>query len=165
MKTVTKRLLFYWVTSFILASIFYYILWIIMPRHNVFASLFRMFSYHWEYPISFIAIPCFFYGILAIIFTKMFLRQTVFKQILLTLLIVTLTILISSPFGGMLWHYYDMKAGYFPLNWILKMIKNGFSQGFEVGWLIILLSVPYNILGIIACYFLTKKGSELFNSN
>ncbi|WP_138432784.1 hypothetical protein [Winogradskyella algicola] len=164
MNIATKKLLFYWATSFILATIFYYILWMIMPRHNVFAALFRMFLYHWEYPISFIAIPCFFYGILATIFAKTFLSQTIAKQILLTLVIITLTIFLSSPFGGMLWHYYDMKAGYFPSNWILKMIKNGFVQGLEIGWLIILLSVPYNILGAITCYFLTKKGSELFSS-
>ncbi|MDH7913389.1 hypothetical protein [Winogradskyella sp. SYSU M77433] len=133
----------------------------IMPSHKVFGALFRMFLYHWEYPISFIAIPCFFYGILATIFTKTFIKQTITKQILLTLLIISLTILLSSPFGGILWHYYDMKAGYFPSNWIFKMIKNGFVQGFKIGWLIILLSFPYNILGAIACYFLTKKGSKL----
>ena len=68
-----------------------------------------------------------------------------------------------SPFGGMLWHYHDMKFGFFPDNWISKMVNHGFSMGLELGWLIILFSIPYNIFGSIVCYFLTKKGIELFN--
>ncbi len=83
-------------------------------------------------------------------------------RIYLTFLIIVLTILISSPFGGMLWHYHDMKAGYFPENWISKMISKGFIEGLQLGWFIILLSFPYNIFGSIICYFLTKKGIELF---
>ena len=123
-----------------------------------------MFLYHWTHPISFIAIPCFFYGIIASLFAEKYLTLTVTKQISFTILIIILTILLSSPFGGMLWHYYDMKAGYFPPNWISKMIKLGFEWGLGIGWLIIALSIPYNIIGSIACYFLTKKGSKLFNT-
>ncbi|WP_190304370.1 hypothetical protein [Flavobacterium branchiophilum] len=161
---MTKRLLFYWVTSFILAIILYYILWTIMPNHYVFGAWYRMFLYHWQHPISFIAIPCFFYGIIATLLADKFSKQKVTKQILLTIGIIILTIILSSPFGGMLWHYYDMKAGHFPQNWIGKMIRLGFEWGLEVGWLIIGLSIPYNIIGSIACYFLTKKGVELFNT-
>lgn len=135
-----------------------------MPNQYVFGTLYRMFLYHCEYPVAFIAIPCFFYGIIATLFSKKFLNQSIAKQILLTILIIILTVLISSPFGGMLWHYYDMKAGYFPVNWISKMMRIGLEQGFEIGWLIIGLSIPYNILGSISCYFLTKKGSELFKT-
>lgn len=147
-----------------LATVLYYILWIIMPRHYVFGSLYRMFLYHWEHPISFIAIPCFFYGIIATLFAEIFLKQKRVKQILLTLLIIIITIILSLPFGGMLWHYYDMKAGYFSPNWMPKMIKLGFEWGFKLGWLIIVLSIPYNIIGSITCYFLTKKGGELFKA-
>ncbi|MDI9311324.1 MAG: hypothetical protein QM535_14025 [Limnohabitans sp.] len=157
-----KRLLFYWMTSFVLAVLLYYILWAIMPQHYVFGSLFRMYSYHYEHPLVFIFIPCFFYGIIASLFAKNFSKQSRFKQILLTIGILLLTILISAPFGGMLWHYYDMKAGFFPSNWIMKMIQKGFQDGLKFGWLIIALSIPYNIIGSTICFFLTKKGSELF---
>lgn len=164
MNLTTKRLLFYWAASFIIATVLYFILLAIMPNNYVFGSLYRMFLYHEEYPISFIAIPCFFYGIIANFMSDKFAKLNISKQILLTIAIITFTILISSPFGGMLWHYYDMKAGYFPSNWAAKMIKLGFEWGLEGGWLIFCLSIPYNIICSIACYFLTKKGSELFKT-
>lgn len=165
MSVMIKRLLFFWVISFTLAIVLYYIMWTIMPNNYVFGALNKMFLYHWQHPISFIAIPCFFYGIIATILADTFSKLNIFKRILLTIGILVLTIMISSPFGGMLWHYYDMKAGYFPSNWLEKMIRMGFEWGLEVGWLIIILSIPYNIICSIASFFLTKKGSELFNQN
>lgn len=159
-----KRLLFYWTTSFIPATVLYCILWVIMPSHYVFGAPFRMFLYHWEHPVAFIAIPCFFYGIIATLLADKFSRQNVKGQILLTFVISILTVILSSPFGGMLWHYYDMKAGYFPSDWVRRLIERGSEWGLEVGWLVVGLSIPYNLIGLIACYFLTKKGCGLFNT-
>lgn len=133
-----------------------------MPRHYVFGALYRMFLYHYEHPLPFISIPCFFYGIIAALFADKFLKQGTLGRILITIAIVVLTLLISSPFGGMLWHYYDMKAGYFPGNWMAVMVKEGVDWGFKFGWIVIGLSIPFNILAAIGCYFVTKKGSELF---
>jgi len=160
----TKRLLFYWVSSFIIATVMYYLLWLIMPSHRVFGSYYRMLMYQSAFPFQYIAIPCFFYGILATLFTGKFKKSSMKGRILITILIVLLTILLSSPFGGMLWHYHDMKFGYFPEHWISKMISNGFFMGIEMGWIIILLSFPYNIFGSIVCYFLIKKGTEVFRN-
>jgi len=114
------------------------------------------------YPLQYILIPCFFYGIIATFLANTFKNKKVLSQIIITIIIIILTVLISSPFGGMLWHYHDMKAGYFPDNWISMMINNGFTWGIEIGWLVIGLSIPYNVIGSIICYFLTKKGAELF---
>lgn len=122
-----------------------------------------MFLYHSAFPLQYIVIPCFFYGILATLFTKSFKNKKIVGQILLTILIIILTILISSPFGGMLWHFHDMKAGYFPEKWISKMITRGFTWGLETGWYIILLSIPYNIFGSILCFLLTKKGVTIYS--
>ncbi len=108
-------------------------------------------------------IPCFFYGIFATVFTKSFRNKNTSGRILITIAIVVFTILLSSPFGGMLWHFHDMQAGYFPEDWFYKMIYKGFSWGIEIGWFIILLSMPYNIICVIGCYFLTKKGVELYD--
>jgi len=155
----TKRLLFYWITSFTIAVTMYYVLKVGFTD-RVFGSWFRMMHYHADNPISFIAIPVFFYGIIANYFADSFAKKSRKGQLYLTLIIVTLTILISSPFGGMLWHYYDMKAGWFPKNWGDKLFV-GFSEGLRTGWLIILLSFPYNIFGIVVAYFLTKKGSSI----
>lgn len=163
-KIYFKRLLFYWVTSFTIATLSFYLLWNIMPENYVFGAWIRMYLYHWEHPLQFILIPCFFYGIIASTISEKFAKIKLPGQIFLTLAIILLTILISSPFGGMLWHYYYMKSGYFPLNWLSKMIVNGFSDGISIGWFIILLSIPYNILGCICCFFITRTGSKLFRN-
>lgn len=159
-----KRLFFYWISSSLLAIGVYYLLWLIMPEHEVFGRLFHMQGYHRRHPVPFILIPCFFYGIIATLFANVFFRSKVFAKILLTLLILVLTVVISSPFGGMLWQYYDMKAGYFPESWFTRMISRGFSWGLPIGWIIVVLSVPYNIIGAVMCYFLTKKGSEVYHT-
>lgn len=164
MKIRIKQLIFYWTTSFSLATVLYYFLWAIMPNNYVFGAFYRMFIYHWEHPITFIAIPCFFYGIFATLLGDKFSKQNVIGQLLMTILIITLTVIVSSPFGGMLWHFYDMKAGYFPTNWVEKMVGLGFEWGLEIGWLVVGLSIPYNIIGAIGCYFLTKKGSDFFKT-
>ena len=164
-RTTMNRLLFYWVSSFTLAYSLYYVLWLIMPGHYVFGALYRMFVYHSSHPVQYIAIPCFFYGIIATLFADKFQNRKTRGRIFLIVLIIILIILISSPFGGMLWHYHDMKAGYFPENWISKMINRGSIEGLQLGWFIIVLSIPYNIFGSIICYFLTKKGIELFKNN
>lgn len=160
--TVLKKLLFFWVTSFSIAISCYYLLWLIMPKHYVFGVWYRMFLYHYQHPVQYIFIPCFFYGFIATFYTTKFYLQTTKKQVLTTSLIIILTVILSSPFGGMLWVYHDMQAGYFPVNWFKKILTDGVSTGLSIGWLIILLSIPYNVLGFIVCYFLTKKGSELF---
>jgi hypothetical protein len=164
MSILSKRLLFYWASSFALATTLYYVLWVIMPFNYVFGMLFRMFLYHWEHPVAFIAIPCFFYGIIASLLANKFAQQNLKGKILLTLLIISLTVLVSSPFGGILWHYYDMKAGYFPSNWLAIMLGLGIEWGIEFGWQIVLRSIPYNIIGSILCYFLTQKGTQLFKT-
>lgn len=164
MALVIRRVLFFWIASYSLASLLYFILWNIMPHHYVFGAFFRMQLYHWEHPYEFIAIPCFFYGIFATYFADRFLSKSLFGKILLSLFIVFITAVVSSPFGGMLWHYYDMKAGYFPINWMEKLLVNGALMGLEFGWLVIALSIPYNIIGCFLCYYLTLKGSTLFKS-
>lgn len=161
LNTTTKRLLFYWTTSFVLAALSYYVLWLVMPDHWVFGATYRMFVYHWEHPIAFIVVPCFFYGIVATAVSNTFRKTNTAGQILLTVAIVVVTILLSCPVGGMLWHLFDMQAGFFPTNWVGVMVFEGWSWGFKYGWLVIALSVPYNIFGSVVCFFLTRKGSNL----
>lgn len=164
-KIIKYKLLFFWISSFVIASILYYILWILSGNGHVFGSVYRMFLYHYAFPLQYIAIPCFFYGILATLFAKSFRNAETIKRIILIGIICLLTMLLSSPFGGMLWHFHDMQAGFFPENWLSIMIQKGFSWGIEIGWFIILLSVPYNIICLVGCYFLTKKGVELYDES
>ena len=161
-ENLIKKILFFLFSSFVISTTGYYLLWLIMPKHYVFGVWYRMFLYHHENPIQYIMIPCFIYGIIASVFSEKFYKKELKEQIFSSLIIIILTILLSSILGGMLWNFHDMKAGYFPENWVLKLLTSGTSMGISTGWLIILLSVPYNILGIIVSFFLNKKGAELF---
>lgn len=158
-----KQVLFYWASSFIIAILSYYLLWLVLPGHKVFASWYRMINYHMEYPLAFIAIPCFFYGIIATLFNKSFLQSHLKKRLMTNSFIILLVVYLSAPIGGMLWHFFDMKTGYFPRNWPYKLLVQGSADGLRVGWLIIVLSIPYNLLGIAISYALTKKGCDLFD--
>lgn len=153
---------FFFSRSLLMAVAGYYLLWLMMPDHYVLGSWIRMYTYHWQHPITYILIPCFFYGLIAVFFIRKFQTQSVFKKILWTLLIVVLTIFASSPWGGMLWHYHDMQNGYFPQNWEYLIITKGFTMGFSLGWLIIATAIPYNILGIIIAYFLNQKAAQKY---
>lgn len=161
-NNILNRFLFFFSSSFIIAYSMYYFLFMIMPKHYVFGQLYRMFLYHCNYPLGYILICCFFYAIFASLLAHQFLLANRKKRILLTLIIIIFTILSSSPFGGMLWHFHDMRAGFFPDNWMSKMISNGFTEGLKIGWFVILLSIPYNIFGAIICYFLSIRGATLF---
>lgn len=136
-----------------------------MPKQYVFGVFYRMFLYHYEYPIAYIAIPCFWYAVLASVFSNRFKKSTPNRQLLFTLIIVGLTILLSSPLGGMLWHYHDMSAGYFPENWIAKMISKGSLMGLEFGFIIVALSAPYNLFGLVISYYLMRWGAKLFENH
>ncbi len=159
--THLKRLAFFWLASVLLATAGYYLLWLVMPRHRVFGALFRMIQYHNQYPIPYILIPCFCYGLIATALAESFLAQHFWGQVAMTVLIVILSMLASFHYGGMLWHLHDMEAGFFPQQWQEKLIKNGFNDG-PYGLWVIAFSIPYNLLGAIVCFFLTRKGASLF---
>ncbi len=158
-KRFVIKLVFFWLASAASAIPGYYILLAVFPDRSVFISLYRMFGYHNRNPIEFILIPCFFYGILAAIYSSRFLKQNFKRQFLTTCIIVLLTVLLSSPVGGMLWYYHDMEAGFFLKNWISLMISRGFGDGLMLGWIIAFFSLPYSLLGMIVCYFITRWGS------
>lgn len=133
-----------------------------MPGHRVFGTWYKMINYHYEHPLAFIAIPCFFYGIIATTIRNGCLTPPLKRQIAVTISMLIVVMFFSSIFGGMLWHYYDMKVGYFPVNWLQKILIQGALNGLKMGWLIILLSFPYNLLSAVTLFFLTKKGNELY---
>jgi len=61
-----------------------------------------------------------------------------------------------------MWVIHDMQAGYFTEGsrfW--TSIRWGAWEGIKGGWLVILLSIPYNLLGSIAGYFVTRYGFAL----
>lgn len=160
-ETLTRTLIRFALTlfaSFIFAAACYDIL--LFFGFKPFAGLYRMYCYHWLHPFQFMFIPCFVFSVLAVAFSGKFKKASIPKQIGFTVLIIFLTILISSPLGGMLWHLHDMLAGYFPKNWFLKLVKYGFREGMQLGWIIIICSVPYNIIGMLTSFFILRTISD-----
>ena len=158
-----KRTIFFWLSSFSMAVAGYYLLRLVLPGHHVFGSWYRMLLYHEAHPVAYIALCCFFYGLLAAGFADTFLRRgTTRGRVGIVGIIVLLTVVLSAPLGGMLWHWHDMQAGYFPADWRRVLLAESSRDGLVVGWLVVLLSVPYNVLGVIVCYFLTRTGALLF---
>ncbi|MEZ5647993.1 MAG: hypothetical protein R3E60_03440 [Alphaproteobacteria bacterium] len=124
----------------------------------VFGGLFRMFMYHEEHPFSYIAVVCFVYAGVATI-AGLWVRRHRLRKKLLAWLVIPVTILLASIPGGMLWVIHDMAAGHFLTGLHLyRYLAWGAVTGLKVGWLIILLSVPYNILGAVIGYYLTQYG-------
>ena len=116
-----------------------------------------MFLYYCKFLKLIYSYYLFFYWFLSTSFSNRFKNSKLKKQIILNVLIITLTILLSSPFNGILWPLHDMQAGYLPNNWLEILITYRKSWGLSIGCFIILTSIPYNIFGSVICFFLLKK--------
>jgi len=162
-----KKILFFLMMSSALAISVYFILWLIIPDNLVFGFPFplRMSAYHYEHPIPYILIPCFVYSVIASLLSETFLKVNKGKRILLTVLIVLLTVFFSCPFGGMLWYYHDMQAGFFPDNWLSILLTQAPMMGWRWGFLIVGIAIPYNLIGSVICYFLTLRGAKIFQED
>ena len=148
-----KRLLAFFAffgCSFGLAALIYHAMALLTKGLLIFGFLPRMFLYHWIYPNHYIALVCLIYALLAAAFAPRIARRPS-----LAIWIVLATPLLASPLGGMLWHLHDMLAGYFPDSWWQKLI-DGAEEGIMIGWLIILLSFPYNVI----CALLGIRGTR-----
>lgn len=148
--------------SFLFGAAGYFILWLIMPEGWVFGALYRMFCYHWEHPLQYIALMSLIYSTVAT-FVILLPDDPVGKWPCVTIpLIMLASIALASPVGGVLWAIHDMQAGYFPdgIRFWNALIW-GALEGISSGWLIILTSVPYNILGVIVGYQVTLRGYRM----
>lgn len=155
---IAKRILFFLPVGFIIASLGYMLLKNFFQKH-VFASLFRMFYYHEQHAYQYILLVCIVYTVLMAGFFSVINTQKRWLRSIKIIAVMFLTILISSPLGGVLWHIHDMQAGYFVYGAHLRdKLWMGFTWGLQLGWLIIFYSFPYNILGLIAGYFITELG-------
>lgn len=152
-KTLPAFFVFF-LCAFLVTSGMYLLLHALLSGF-VFGALFRMFLYHWEHPYQYISLVCLCYAALAAA-----LAPRVARNGRLAILVVLLSPLAASPFGGALWHYHDMLAGFFPPDPWSKLLR-GVGEGLSAGWLILLLSFPYNLfcaaLGVKGTVWLAKK--------
>ena len=157
-----KRILFYWLTAFGCATAGYFLLWALLPMHHVFGNPYGMFLYQDRYPLAYIALCCGCFAPLAAGATDAFRRCGRGGRVGVVALLALATVVLSSPLGGMLWEWHDMRAGYFPNDWPHVLFLDGARDGLTLGWFIVLLSVPYNVLGLLVCYGLLAAGARRF---
>lgn len=55
-----------------------------------------------------------------------------------------------------------MRAGYFPADWARVLFLSGALDGLLLGWFIVLLSVPYTVLGLLVCHGLLAAAARRF---
>jgi hypothetical protein len=115
----------------------------------VFGGLFRMFMYHDEHPLQYIAVASFVFGFVGTFWLRIFGHTIGWKRWVSIVGAIVLTIVVASVPGGILWKIHDMQAGYFPQGtrfW--EDLIWGAKEGLMVGWLVIVVSMPYNLLGL-----------------
>lgn len=161
MSRILALFSYFAVICFSAGSVGYILLRVVMPDGWVFGALYRMFLYHWEHPFQYIAIVSIIYAAVAST-AALALRHRQKTSRWMIFAVMAVTILVASPLGGVLWVIHDMQAGYFTEGsrfW--RDIGWGALEGIRCGWLIILLSVPYNLLGVVAGYFVTTYGFRM----
>ena len=112
----------------------------------------------WNYQVWY---PMQYIGVAAIWTARMKRRRIGVLRILEVLAVILVALVLACPLGGMLWHFHDMLAGFFPDFWLRKLL-GGFVDGLEVGPLLIFYSFPYSLIGLIVGYFVTTCLNSFF---
>jgi len=149
--------------SFLIASLTYFIIKQFLPQ-PVFSWPYVP-AYHWQYPYQYISIISIVYAILATIWTHYFHYSIKEKKYLSITILLVITILIGSILCGILWGIHDTiiygPSIRYPLKKLfIKNILQGATGGFLVGWIVVLLSFPYNIIMFIWGIIITTKLSD-----
>lgn len=153
----------YVTTSFLLLSILYLFLkttklTVYSQQGYVFGSLFRMFLYHEQHSSQYLFLVSLVYACIAAAWSyRIGTTQKGLTRAVSILCVMLLTLVVSSIPGGMLWVVHDVQAGFFPgVSQFLKALWWGATTGLVLGWMIFLLSIPFNIVCLFAGYWLTN---------
>ena len=134
---------------FITCSIAYLLVSSIMPRHQVFMSPYKMLGYHHLFPFQYIALVTAVFSTTLVSFYKLIKNIIGWKLNISILALIILSVFIASVPGGILWTFHDMQAGFFPKgSAFCEDVMEGAYAGLRLGWEIVGLSVPYNLI----CY-------------
>ena len=128
-----------------------------------FACVPRMFVYHEKHPMQYIGVVAVCYALVAALWTVCMKRQRRgVLRILEVLAVILVALVLACPLGGMLWHFHDMLAGFFPDFWLRKLV-GGFVDGLMVGPCLVFYSFPYNLMALIVGYFATTCLNAFFH--
>lgn len=142
--------------AFVLGSLGY--LALNVSGEPVFGGLFRMFMYHEQNPFQYIALVAIVFGFTGVLWVRFFGRLSGWRRWGTIIATLWMTVVFASIPGGVLWAIYDMQAGFVP-KWPLfgNKLWWGLRDGFFLGWLVILLSFPYNVAGTLLGAFVLHK--------
>ena len=160
-----KKCAFYFITYFVvcfcgLGSLYRCVS--LLMGESAFACMPHMFVYHEQHPMQYIGVVAVCYAAVAAIWTARMKRRRIgVLRILEVLAVILVALVLACPLGGMLWHFHDMLAGFFPNFWLRKLL-GGFVDGIEVGPLLIFYSFPYSLIGLIVGYFVTTCLNSFF---
>lgn len=157
-----RNFLVLFTTLFSSLSVTFLVLKYVFHWHYPIATLYRMFAYHNQYPFQYLAIVSVVFGIIGSCWIDRYGRTKSILRWQAIAIVMLLTIVISSPLGGMLWQIHDMQHGFMPEHHLCKIFQ-GISWGLEYGWLIALLSIPMNLVGFTVGY-LTLDWLEKYSS-
>ena len=121
-----------------------------------------MFLYHYAHPFEYIAVVAVVYAIIATSCVICWPRLSSWRRRLAVVAIMLATIFTASVPGGVLWKIHDMQAGFFPKGtqfW--QDLFWGAFTGLKIGWLIVALSIPYNLIVAIPIFWLTLHGFKI----
>ncbi len=122
-----------------------------------------MFVYHEKHPMQYIGVVAVCYALVAALWTVCMKRQRRgVLRILEVLAVILVALVLACPLGGMLWHFHDMLAGFFPNFWLRKLL-GGFADGLMIGPRLIFYSFPYNLIGLIFGYLATNFLNSFFH--
>lgn len=162
MKPMLKIFLFFQVSSFLVGAAIYSIAAYALELRWVFGSLYRMFGYHVEHPFQYVFVVSVCFASVATGYASKVSASVGWKRRIRILTILAASIVVASVPGGVLWKIHDMQAGYFPQGMkFWSDLAGGAVMGLELGWLIVLLSFPYNLCCAFAAYWLVVGGIRL----
>lgn len=162
-----KKCAFHFITYFVvcfcgLAGL--YGLVSLLMNESAFGWLPRMFLYHEQHPMQYIGVVAICYAAVASLWTACMKRKRLgVRRILEALAVILVALVLACPLGGMLWHFHDMQAGFFPHFWLRKLLR-GFVDGLMVGPMLVFFSFPYNIIGLIAGCIVTIRLNSFFRN-
>lgn len=117
-----------------------------------FGAWMRMFCYHYAHPFQYITVAAVAFALTAAPFIALLPPAGAKKKLGIVAAILA-SIIPASAAGGMLWKLHDMQAGYFTEGsrfW--DDMAWGAVNGLQIGWLLVLLSAPFNILCFAVAY-------------
>ncbi|TDS83653.1 hypothetical protein [Comamonas sp. JUb58] len=145
-------------------SAVYLLLRDVVGLRMVFGGLYRMFMYHANHPFQYIALFCAVFAAGLALVLGCWPKARQWPAWVLTTLVLLLSLLLGSALGGALWSLHDMQAGYFPPgDRLWQHLWWGVESGLYVGWLVLLLSLPFNVLCLPAFYGAGRYGVKQFH--